>query len=83
MTDGYAINEIGDGGIMVESVSPTRRAAIVNWLVVRMDLAVSNFWTDDMIEMAWKSYHGDNVYCIKVEISASQEHGSNVTERPS
>lgn len=82
MSTGYAINEIGNGGIRVDTIHNTRRAAIVNWLVVSKDIMVSNAWTDDMIETAWKSYRGDNDYCIKVDINASQEPGANVTDAP-
>jgi hypothetical protein len=82
MTTGYAINEIGNGGIRVDTVHSTRRAAIVNWLVVSKDMLITNAWSDDMIETAWKSMRGDNDYCIKIEISAVQGADANVTERP-
>lgn len=39
-----------DGDINVKTVSGTRRAAIVNWLVVGAGIMVLNHWSDEGIE---------------------------------
>lgn len=80
MSDGYAINEVGNGGINVSTVHTTRRASIVNWLCVSKDMPITNAWTDAMIETAWRGLRGSNDYCIKVEISAVRSADANVTE---
>lgn len=83
MAQGYAINSLGDGGgILVDTVHTTRRAAIVNWLITRRGIVVTADWDDGAIEMAWRSLRDDGLdYCIKVDITASQMPGANVTER--
>ena len=80
MAQAYAVNEVGAGGILVDTVHRSRRAAIVNWLVTRKDILVTANWTDDMIEQMWRSMRGDRTYCIKVEIRAAQGADANVTE---
>lgn len=55
--DGWAIIECV--GIDVRSVSPTRRAAIVNWLVTRKGLFVTTSWDDDRIDKAWDALRGE------------------------
>jgi hypothetical protein len=44
----------------VRTISPTRRAAIVNWIVSRGGKWVSNNTTDDDIERMWKAFVYDN-----------------------
>ena len=55
--DGWAIIE--DIGIDVRSVSPTRRAAIVNWLVTRAGIMIYSTTTDKQIEECWTAHCGD------------------------
>lgn len=82
MATGFAINEVGGGGILIDTVSSTRRAALVNWLMVAAGVEVTMAWTDDMIEQAWRSMRSAGIYCIKVEIDASQAADANVTSQP-
>jgi hypothetical protein len=55
--DGWAIIECV--GIDVRSISPTRRAAIVNWLVVRRNVYITTSWDDARIEHIWQSLKGE------------------------
>lgn len=79
---GYAINVPGDGGIDISTVSTTRRGAIVNWLVVKHRVLITNFHTDDVIEATWRSLRQGKhtAYCIKVHIRAAQQPGTDVSE---
>lgn len=81
MADGYAVNEPGAGGILVDTVHTSRRAAIVNWLVTRKSILVTADWDDEAIEMAWRSMRGARTFCIKILISAVQGADGNVTDR--
>lgn len=85
MSDGYAINIPGVGGICLPSISPTRRGAIVRWLVER-GYPIGPDHDDDAIEMIWRSVRDSDLegkaYCIKIEINAVQGASANVTERP-
>ncbi len=49
---GWAI--LSEKGIDVRTVSPTRRGAIVNWLVTTCGVPVQNHWTDEAIELMWQ-----------------------------
>lgn len=82
MSDGYAINEVGGGGILVDTVHTSRRAAIVNWLVTRKDTMVTNAHDDDWIEFMWRHLRDAKTFCIKIEISAVQGADANVTDLP-
>jgi methyl coenzyme M reductase beta subunit len=53
---GYAVIE--QGQIDIRSVSPTRRAAIVNWLVTAKRLVATHNTTDEQIERAWQAHKG-------------------------
>lgn len=50
-TSGWAV--IISDRILVKTVSETRRAAIVNYLMVNHGINVRNDWTDERIEMWW------------------------------
>lgn len=39
----------------VNTLSSTRRGAIVNWLVAEERVNITRFWDDLMIERAWKA----------------------------
>lgn len=67
-----------DGGVFVATVSPHRRAAIVNYLVVVHGISITQGWSDREIENVWESYapqHSASV--IEVEITPIGEvpHG--------
>lgn len=54
---GWAIVE--RGVISVRSVSPTRRAAIVNFLIVSRTITVHNGMSDEFIEQLWNKHRHD------------------------
>ena len=63
---GFAVIE--ETGLDVRSVSPTRRAAIVNWLVTRAHRFISSSTSDQQIDAMWDSERGDaKVVAVSVE----------------
>jgi hypothetical protein len=67
--EGYAIVE--DGKIDVRTVSPTRRAAIVNFLVVSRGAFITNAMTDDIIDSIWRD-RANGAYVIGVDIKPTE-----------
>lgn len=65
-TEAYAV--IADEKIDVCTVSDTRRAALVNWIVVNCGIPLFNWTTDEEIEQIWKERCG-NAFVGNVEIS--------------
>lgn len=65
MSNGWAIR-LSDGTIDVRTVSPTRRAAIVNWLCVNGIMPTVHA-TDAAIEAMWLA-QGQYVHDIEVTI---------------
>lgn len=64
---GHAV--ISFGKIDIGTVSPTRRGAIVNWLVTSARQPVFA-WTDDLqIERMWRGCKGRDNECIEVAIA--------------
>lgn len=55
--EGWAV--VSDKGIAVRTISDTRRAAIVNWLVTARSMMVASFDTDETIEAWWQQMRGD------------------------
>lgn len=53
-TDGYAVCEAGT--IVVESIAPTQRGAIVNWLWTNCKVLITNDMKDHSIFMLWKQH---------------------------
>lgn len=53
---GFAV--LDDEGIDMRSVSDTRRAAIVNWLVAAKNVMVFTYDADAMIEQMWEREKG-------------------------
>ena len=69
MTTAYAVIE--DEKIDIKTVSLTRQAAIINWLVTKKKIMIYNSDTIDDIETYWKRHQGD----AKVEsISLSRKN---------
>ena len=64
--EAYAVIE--NDKIDVRTVSPTRRAAIVNWLVVNRGCLILRTTTDEGIEDLWKDAQG-NATVAAVEIN--------------
>lgn len=54
--NGWAI--VDSTGINVRTVSDTRRAAVVNWLVVEKGVGVYNSTSDEQIELVWTQLRG-------------------------
>lgn len=59
---------VADEKINVRTVSDTRRAAIVNWLVVDCNCLILRTDTDEQIEHLWEQERG-NASVAAVEIS--------------
>ncbi len=55
-TQGWAVAD--PDGLNIKTVSETRRAAIVNWLVVEKGVGIFNTTNDEQIEMAWRNLCG-------------------------
>lgn len=53
---GWAV--VDGGEIVVESVSPTRRAAIVNWLFTARRVLITVIHTAEEIEQEWAAFRG-------------------------
>lgn len=72
MATGFAVCYQGE--IVVATVSETKRAAMVNWLVARDGFVITNSWTDKMIEALFTqrfvSYStvGQEIRLVPVEI---------------
>ena len=62
----YAV--IDGNGINVRTISPARRSAIVNWLVVHKHCPIYQTTTDEQIEEMWKLW-SDEAYVARVKIS--------------
>lgn len=58
-------------GINIRTVSPTRRAAIVNWLCTEARLLATNLATDEDIEGMWQANKG-NSDVVRVIVTALQ-----------
>ncbi len=55
------------GRILVNTVSETRRAAIVNYLVAHHNINITNAWTDGDIERCWNHWGAhSNVKQVKI-----------------
>jgi hypothetical protein len=59
------------GKINIRSVSPTRRAAIVNWLCTEVKMLALNTATDVDIERVWEANKG-SAEATKVVVAAVQ-----------
>lgn len=69
MTTGWAVVDEA-GNIDIRTVSDTRRAAIVNWLVTHGTM-VFNHTTDEQIEDLWSIKSGRNI-CTIVTIALTE-----------
>lgn len=70
-----------NGRICVKSVSDTRRAAIINWLVVEKAQAITIFHSDEQIEAMWK-YWGQYADCRHVTITPAPPSAVSSTNQP-
>jgi hypothetical protein len=62
---GWAV--LDDGQINVRTVSDTRRAALVNWLVTERNILILAQTSDEAIEALWHEACGDAI-CSTVSI---------------
>lgn len=66
---GWAVSD--NSAIIVNTVSDTRRAAIVNWLVAGKNVMVYSETTDEQIDVMWNRYsRGLGVSVGRVKIQA-------------
>ncbi len=65
--EGWAV--VSKGKILVRTVSDTRRAAIVNWLVTERQILVMASWTDEDIERMWHSSNRGDTQTICTTVS--------------
>lgn len=56
--EGWAV--VDDEGLKVRTVSDTRRAAIVNWLVTEAGQFIVRNHTDEQIDALWDHERGDS-----------------------
>jgi len=68
VSKGWAIEE--DGEVDVRTVSPTRIAAIVNWMLVSADLMIMRGATDEWISREFAGYEAARgVHAVEVAIT--------------
>lgn len=53
---GWGIKDTRTGEVSVATVSPTRRAAIVNWLVAACRVPIADGMRDGLIETIWNKH---------------------------
>lgn len=66
--EGWAVTD--ETGIDIKTVSATRRAAIVNWIVVKQRLPITTMHSDAQIEALWQELCGDAI-AIPVRVFAN------------
>jgi hypothetical protein len=70
---GWAVIK-NSGLIVINTVSRTRRAAIINWLVTEVKQKITNAHTNEQIENIWEYYSkAYNTLVSKVEIKKLEE----------
>lgn len=67
-TTGWAVMEPKNRGILVNTVSDTRRASLVNWLISERNEMVRAVTTDDQIETMWAGLKGEHDICTVVRL---------------
>lgn len=68
MTEAIGWAVVDNGDIKVNTVSDTRRASIINWLVTERGCRIYNQMTDEQIERLWFQYRPDEVDVSYVSI---------------
>lgn len=56
-----AFGVIDDDGLNVRTVSDTRQAAIVNWLVTKANIMVRTYHGEDEINTMWDAHRGEAI----------------------
>lgn len=60
---------VGPAGLLVKTISDTRRAAVVNWLVTDAHILLLQSHTDADIERLWNEYRKDaTVERVKIAV---------------
>lgn len=67
---GFAVAD--DTGILVKTVSPTRRAAIVNWLITECGVMVSNSFTEGEVERLFSTHQQEKPGAEVIEVEIMQ-----------
>lgn len=75
MTDAIGWAVIDNGDIRVKTISNTRRAAIVNWLVTERGCAIYGGTSDPQIERMWLAYRPDEVSVEPVTVTRAHPTG--------
>lgn len=57
-----------DDKIDMRTVGPTRRAAIINWMVTERKELITNFTSDRSIDMKWSRYENGEVRVQQVDV---------------
>lgn len=79
-TFGYAVCD-RSGGILVQTVSPTPRAAQVNWMVAALGMLAQNDWPDEMIADAFARLSGRLQHrLVRVAISETPQEPARSPE---
>ncbi len=66
---GWAVTVGGE--IDMRTVGPTRRSAIVNWLVVDREELITHFTTDQAIDTLWSVYESENIKVQQVNVEVT------------
>lgn len=64
---GWAVRDAR--GVRIKTVSDTRRASIVNWLVTERRVPICLDMTDDAIERQWELWRGESEL-VEVKVAA-------------
>jgi hypothetical protein len=81
MTDGrgYGWAIVDESGIRIATVGPTRRSAIVNWLVTEFSFMIRPHHSDHAIEGMWREY-GPRRGAEALPVTVSVGEGSKKAE---
>jgi hypothetical protein len=69
--EGWAVID-KNGVVLVRTVSPSRRAAIINWLYTEAHMLITNSMDDDYIEQLWQSTPRRGAEVVRVLISVGE-----------
>lgn len=73
MVSGWAVKELGSNAIDIRTVSPTERAAKVNWLTLNLNLFVTYAnHLDEEINQNFDTFSRDIAVLVKVTITEQE-----------
>ena len=67
------------GKIDMRTVGPTRRSAIINWMVVDQGEVITHLTTDQAIDTMWSAYEGENVKVQQVNVEVVTSRTKSIT----